>query len=148
MSIITHLEDGLLRVGIEIPEQSECNCNPDSPQYEKPIMVIGDSSQDIPWNLMRFLVQEYSLRHRPFILDLLLVNGTPNRYIEVHVSAIGELIAKSVAMSDGKVSDIIHQRATGLQYRFSKTLNTNVLTDAQKFAVTNGIEIAQSGPDE
>lgn len=145
MEILTYLENGSLRVGIEIPTQSECNCNPDSAHYEVPIVIVGDSTQDIPWNIIRAIAHDHiRLRYR-FILDLLLINGTPNRYLEVSLAS-GKIDVRSISM-EGEVHDVIHERATGLQYRFSKNLNTNVLTAAQQFAVTNGVAIAQAKHD-
>lgn len=147
MDILTYLEQGLLRIGVEIPDQSECDCNPDSVHYEIPIVIVGDSGQDIPWNIIRALAHEHSrLRYR-FILDLLLINGTHNRYLEVCLEH-GKIDAKSISM-ESQVHDIIHQRATGLQYRFSKDLHPcTVLSAAQKFAVTNGVALPQRKHDE
>lgn len=148
MNILTYLEQSCLRVGVEIPEQSECDCNPDREHYEVPIVIVGDSSQDIPWNLIRAMAYEHSrLRHR-FILDLLLINGTHNRYLEVSLDC-GKIDAKSISM-ESQVHDIIHQRATQLQHRFTANynINSNVLTAAQKFAVTNGVALPQRKHDE
>lgn len=145
MDILTYLEQGLLRIGVEIPSQSECDCNPDRAHYEMPIVIVGDSSQNIPWNMIQAMAHDHS-RLRRFILDLLLINGTCNRYLEVSLDC-GKIAAKSISM-EGQVHEIIHQRATGLQYRFSENLNSNVLTAAQKFAVTNGIALPQRKHDE
>lgn len=145
MDILTYLEQGLLRIGVEIPSQSECDCNPDREHYEMPIVIVGDSSQNIPWNMIQAMAHDHS-RLRHFILDLLLINGTCNRYLEVSLKC-DKIAAKSISM-EGQVHEIIHQRATGLQYRFSKNLNSNVLSAAQKFAVSNGVALPQRKHDE
>lgn len=144
MDILTYLENGSLRIGIEIPEQPDCCCDEDGNRvhYEMPIVVIGDSTQDIPWRMVASMMSHKRGSCR-FIMDLLLINGTCNRYVEACVNSVGKLESVKSISGTGVVHEIIHQRATTLQHRFSKDLNSNVLTAAQQFAVTNGIVIEQ-----
>lgn len=148
MKIITHLENNALRVGIEIPNLPKYDCGCSNSDYVVPIAIVGDSAQSIPWRMLKMMVSQYHLETRPFILDLLLINGTPNRYFEVDLDPNGGFNLKAVAFNGGKVSDVIHRRSTTLQYKFSKNLGSNVLTPAEVFALTNNVELAQKVIDE
>ncbi|MNC15229.1 hypothetical protein D3C75_630370 [compost metagenome] len=145
--INTYLVDGSLRIGVEIPELQHRCCEEPIVDLEIPIVVIGDSTRSIPWNMAAAMAKEQ--RHVcKFIMDLLLINGPCNRYMEVTFNIHGLPEVKSLS-STGGVSDIIHRRATNLQKFLAKDLECmNVLTVAQRYAVKSGIAIEQRKHDE
>lgn len=138
--ISTYLENGCIRIGMDVPALCETCCPGHDVNYELPIVVVGDSSRSVPWRLIQTMVD----RQR-FILDLLLINGTCNRYFDVTVDSSGRMNVECLSGVDKPgASDVIHQRATLLHAVLSRNLDgCHVLTTAQEYAVKNGIAIEQ-----
>lgn len=143
MSDYTYLVDGYLRIGIDAPEQCQTCCTPGETEDDSiPIVVFGDSSQAPLWTLLHELLEGNHL-YGDFIVDMLLLNGTCNRYMHVQTDSNGTWVINSLR-DKGGASQKIHKRSTEFLQRLSRQIcSMNVLTPAQMYAVKNGIPITQ-----
>lgn len=140
MTTATYEVDGYIRVAIDIPETA-LKFDPDvSADLSIPVMIVGDSSRSTAMHVGYRMLRDQGYSGR-FIVDMLLVNGTCNRYLSVTVDRATEQWHCDNIDSNLVISEELHGRCTALQQKFFEKAAGNVLTDAQCFAVGRGIPL-------
>lgn len=141
MTAATYEVDGYIRVAIDIPETA-LKFDPDvSADLSIPVMIVGDSSRSTAMHVGYRMLRDQGYSGR-FIVDMLLVNGTCNRYLSVTVDrATEQWHCKTASDGDVVISEELHNRCTALQQKFFDKAACHVLTAAQSFAVERGIPL-------
>lgn len=141
MTTATFEVDGCIRVAIDIPETA-LKFDPDvSADLSIPIMIVGDSSRNTAMHVGYRMLRDQGYSGR-FIVDMLLVNGTCNRYLSITVDRATEhWHCKTASDGDVVISEELHNRCTALQQKFFEKAAGNVLSSAERFAVGRGIPL-------
>lgn len=143
MTTATYEVDGLIRVMVDVPEAA-LRFDPDVPvDLAIPVVICGDSTQSPAMHIGYQMLRDLGYRGR-FIVDLLLVNGTCNRYLSVTVDRVTEQWDVKSAMNGSVViSNELHWRCNKLQSKGLLKLAPNVLSEEDKNKLAWDIDIPQ-----
>lgn len=143
MTTATYEVDGRIRVSVDVPEAA-LRFDPDVPaDLAIPVVICGDSTQSPAMHIGYQMLRDLGYSGR-FIVDLLLVNGTCNRYLSVAVDRVTEKWdVKSAMNGDVVISKELNWRCNELQSKGLFKLAPNVLTEEQKNMLAWDIDIPQ-----
>jgi len=143
MTTATYEVDGCIRVLVDVPEAA-LRFDPDVPvDLAIPVVICGDSTQSPAMRIGYQMLRDLGYRGR-FIVDLLLVNGTCNRYLSVTVDRVTEEWDIKSAMNGAvTISKELNWRCNKLQGRGLLKLAPTVLSEEDQNKLAWDIDIPQ-----
>ena len=143
MTTATYEVEGRIRVSVDVPEAA-LKFDPDVPvDLAIPVVICGDSTQSPAMHIGYQMLRDLGYSGR-FIVDLLLVNGTCNRYLSVTVDRVTEKWDIKSAMNGAVViSNELHRRCNNLQSKGLLQLAPNVLSEEDTNKLAWDIDIPQ-----
>lgn len=143
MTTATYEVDGRIRVSVNVPEAA-LRFDPDvHVDHAIPVVICGDSTQSPAMHIGYQMLRDLGYSGR-FIVDLLLVNGTCNRYLSVTVDRVTEKWdVKSAMNGDIAISKELHERCNMLQGKGLLKLAPTVLSEEHRNMLAWGIDIPQ-----